>query len=162
MLLLADVGEHSFANAGITGPLCVEFTCHRWIPLTKASDAELWWFLWSGSEATVEQIIYRRRRWFEWPRRSLWLHCNDRWAWHITNSCQNHRRSASLLWRFKFIYAQTDYQTGHSYKHSLTHCDPGTLEVLKYYQIDSFHGVQEMQKLWAIGPFCIRSGSYYF
>ena len=31
----------------ITGPLCVEFTDHRWIPLTKASDAELWYFLWS-------------------------------------------------------------------------------------------------------------------
>ena len=28
-----------------TGPLCWEFTGHRWIPLTKASDAELWYFL---------------------------------------------------------------------------------------------------------------------
>ena len=28
----------------VTGPLCWEFTGHRWIPLTKASDAELWWF----------------------------------------------------------------------------------------------------------------------
>ena len=34
----------------ITGPLCGEFTGHRWIPLTKASDAELWCFLWSASE----------------------------------------------------------------------------------------------------------------
>ena len=32
----------------ITGPLCGEFTGHRWIPLTKASDAELWCFLWSA------------------------------------------------------------------------------------------------------------------
>ena len=32
----------------VTGPLCGEFTGHRWIPLTKASDAELWWFLWSA------------------------------------------------------------------------------------------------------------------
>ena len=30
----------------VTGSLCGEFTCHRWIPLTKASDAELWCFLW--------------------------------------------------------------------------------------------------------------------
>ena len=29
----------------VTGPLCGEFTGHRWIPLTKASDAELWYFL---------------------------------------------------------------------------------------------------------------------
>ena len=26
----------------VTGPLCGEFTGHRWIPHTKASDAELW------------------------------------------------------------------------------------------------------------------------
>ena len=31
----------------VTGPLCREFTGHRWIPLTKANDAELWCFLWS-------------------------------------------------------------------------------------------------------------------
>ena len=34
----------------ITGPLCVEFTGHRRIPHTKASDAELWCLLWSASE----------------------------------------------------------------------------------------------------------------
>ena len=38
----------------VTGPLCGEFTGHRWIPLTKASDAELWCFLWSAPEQTVE------------------------------------------------------------------------------------------------------------
>ena len=27
-----------------------ESTSHRWVPLTKASDAELWWFLWSAPE----------------------------------------------------------------------------------------------------------------
>ena len=32
----------------VTGPLCGEFTGHRWIPLTKASDRELWCFLWSA------------------------------------------------------------------------------------------------------------------
>ena len=34
----------------VTGHLCGEFTGLRWIPLTKASDAELWYFLWSASE----------------------------------------------------------------------------------------------------------------
>ena len=33
-----------------TGHLCGEFTGHRWIPRTKASDAELWCFLWSAPE----------------------------------------------------------------------------------------------------------------
>ena len=34
----------------VTGPLCGEFTGQRWIPCTKASDAELWCFLWSAPE----------------------------------------------------------------------------------------------------------------
>ena len=31
----------------VTGPLCGEFTGHRWIPRAKASDAKLGCFLWS-------------------------------------------------------------------------------------------------------------------
>ena len=34
----------------VTGHLCGEFTGPRWIPHTKASDAELWCFLWSAFE----------------------------------------------------------------------------------------------------------------
>ena len=34
----------------VTGHLCGKFTGPRWIPRTKASDAELWCFLWSVSE----------------------------------------------------------------------------------------------------------------
>ena len=41
----------------VTGPLCGEFTGHRWIPLTKASDAELRCFLWSAPEQTFVQTI---------------------------------------------------------------------------------------------------------
>ena len=37
-------------HRNVTGPLCGEFTGPRWIPRTKASDAELWCFLWSASE----------------------------------------------------------------------------------------------------------------
>ena len=32
----------------VAGHLCGEFTGPRWIPHTKASDAELWCFLWSA------------------------------------------------------------------------------------------------------------------
>ena len=53
-----------------TGHLCGEFTDDRWIPCTKASDAELWCFLWSA-----------RGWWFEMPSCPLWCHCNDiRWS----------------------------------------------------------------------------------
>ena len=41
----------------VTGPLYWELTSYRWISLTKASDAELWCFLWSSPEQTVEQTI---------------------------------------------------------------------------------------------------------
>ena len=34
----------------VTGPLCGEFSGHRWMPRTKA---ELWCFLWSAREQTV-------------------------------------------------------------------------------------------------------------
>ena len=36
--------------SSITGHLCREFTGHQWIPWTKASDGELWCFLWSAPE----------------------------------------------------------------------------------------------------------------
>ena len=38
----------------VTGRLWGEFTGHRWSSLTKASDAELWCFLWSAPEQTIE------------------------------------------------------------------------------------------------------------
>ena len=39
----------------VTGLLCGEFTSHRWIPITKARDAELWCFIWSAPKSTVEK-----------------------------------------------------------------------------------------------------------
>ena len=44
----------------VTGPLWGESTGHRWIPLTKTSDTELWCFLWSAPEQTEEQTIEKR------------------------------------------------------------------------------------------------------
>ena len=41
----------------VTGPLNGKFTGHQLIPLTKASDAELWCFLLSAPEQTVEWTI---------------------------------------------------------------------------------------------------------
>ena len=41
----------------VTDPFWGEFTSHRWIPLTKASDVELWCFLWSAPEQTGDLTI---------------------------------------------------------------------------------------------------------
>ena len=62
----------------VTGPLCGEFTGHRWIPRTNASDAELWRFLWSGPDKRLDR--QSRRPWFETPSRPLWRHCHDIWG----------------------------------------------------------------------------------
>ena len=55
-------------------PLCGEFTGHRWIPLTKASDTELWSFLLRLNKRLSKHWWGWR---FETPSRPLWRHCND-------------------------------------------------------------------------------------
>ena len=63
----------------VTGHLCGEFTGPRWIPRTKASDEELWCFLWSASQLTV----LSKQSWGWWfvtLSSPLWRHCNV-WPW---------------------------------------------------------------------------------
>ena len=44
-------------------PLWGESTGHQWIPLTKASDAELWYFFWvSTIEQTIETLVIWEHR----------------------------------------------------------------------------------------------------
>ena len=62
----------------VTGPLCGEFTGHRWIPLTKASDAEIWWVFYMHQNNRLS--TQSRHRWLETPSRSLWRLCNE---WRI-------------------------------------------------------------------------------
>ena len=53
----SDIFKKTSTNGNIfraTGPFWGESTGHRWIPLTKASDAELCWYLWSAPEQPVE------------------------------------------------------------------------------------------------------------
>ena len=58
----------------VTGHLCGEFTGHRWIPLTKASDAELSCFF----DLRLNKRLSKQSWgwWFEMPSRSLWHHCS--------------------------------------------------------------------------------------
>ena len=51
VLMITSSNENIFR---VTGHLCGEFTGLRWIPSTKASDADLWSFLWYAPEWTVE------------------------------------------------------------------------------------------------------------
>ena len=56
----------------VTGPLCGEFTGHRWIPRTKISDVELWRFLLLNKRSSKQSWGW----WFKTLSRSLWRHCN--------------------------------------------------------------------------------------
>ena len=64
----------------VTGPLCGEFTGHRWIPSTKASDAEPWS---RGLDVSFDLRQNKRLNkqswgwWFETPLHSLWRHRNE-------------------------------------------------------------------------------------
>ena len=69
----------------VTGHLCWEFTCHPWIPRTKASDAELWCFLWSALNKQLSKQSWGW--WFETPSRPLWRHCNVRMCYNETALC---------------------------------------------------------------------------
>ena len=77
----------------VTGHLCGEFTSHRWIPHTKASDAEFWCFLLYTSEfkrLSKQSLGW----WFETLSRPLWRHCDGhrcgrwctsaQWCWAIS------------------------------------------------------------------------------
>ena len=54
--------------------MCGEFTGPRWIPCTKASDTELWCFLWSAPEKWLSK--QRWGWWFETLSSPLWRHCH--------------------------------------------------------------------------------------
>ena len=56
------------------GPLWGESSGRRWIPLTKASDGELWCVLWSVLDKWLSK--QSSHLWFEMPSRSLWRHYN--------------------------------------------------------------------------------------
>ena len=58
----------------VTGPLWGESPGDRWIPLTKASGADFWYFDLCLNKRLSKQFTCR---WFERPSCSLWRHCND-------------------------------------------------------------------------------------
>ena len=72
----------------VTRHLWWESTGDRWILLTKASDAELWCFLWYAHNKRLSK--QSRCRWFETPPSSLWRHCNVdeiTGVWNVAYQC---------------------------------------------------------------------------
>ena len=69
----------------VTGPLCGEFTGHRWILLTKASDAELGVFF----DLRLNKRLSKQSWgwWFETLSHPLWRYCNGYCISMLKNSC---------------------------------------------------------------------------
>ena len=82
----------------VTGPLCGEFTGQRWIPPTKANDAELW---------CVFDLRLNKRWWLEAQSRSLWRHVmtqtKSMLKWPVRSTCTHfppeiHFKVQSMKW----------------------------------------------------------------
>ena len=67
----------------VTDPLGGESTSHQWIPLTKASDAELWCFLWCESEETVMLTVKMPVIWDTMALIVTSLLCTEFCTWDI-------------------------------------------------------------------------------
>ena len=91
----------------LTDPLCGEFTGHRWIPLTNISDAELWCFLWSAPERTVEQTTETSVIWVAIAliMTSIWRHaiCNH----HDDVNRLAHIKRTLMSWWVQLFLART-------------------------------------------------------
>ena len=91
----------------VAGPLWAEFTVHRWISLTKASDAELWYFLWCTPEQMFQQTIETP---VIWDATALIVTlCNDTWCVLVR------RIIVSLQWRHTECDGVSNHQRLHFY-----------------------------------------------
>ena len=75
--VLVSVGMMTSSNGNVfrvTCPVCGEFTSHRWIPLTKASDAKLWCFF--DLRLNKQLCKQSKRWWFKTPSLLLRRHYN--------------------------------------------------------------------------------------
>ena len=77
----------------ITGHLCREFTGHRWIPRTKASNTELWCFLNLNKRLSKQWWGW----WFEMPSCPLWCHCSK-------NIAVKTKWLPFYIWHFQILF----------------------------------------------------------
>ena len=81
----------------VTGHLCGEFTGHRWIPCTKASDAELWCL---NKRLSKQSWGW----WIETLSDSLWRHYNDE---YIHSTCSKTEVRGQRIFQFAYVCTDT-------------------------------------------------------
>ena len=88
----------------VTGHLCGEFTGPRWIPRTKAGDAELWFFL--DLHLNKRSSKQSWGCWLETSSRPFWRHHNELMShslpmwWDMVSSKYNDPCPSMLLCQF--------------------------------------------------------------
>ena len=87
----------------VTGPMC-QFAGQRWIPLTKASDAEIQVDVLSDLRPNKRLCKQSRHWWFETTSRPLWRHCNDGYCYSSLKSIQRRRNAASATFQHPLRY----------------------------------------------------------
>ena len=107
----------------VTGPLCGEFTGHRWIPLTKTSDADLWCFLRLNKRLSKQS----KPLWFDMPSHPLWRHCNVTTTqhalfWNITIVRMSVKRPWGTCVNRPINFHTNDYITKRSHKTNICEC----------------------------------------
>ena len=87
----------------VIGLLCGEFTGHRWITRTKASDAEFWCFF----DLRLNKRLSKQSWgwWFETLSRPLWRHCNAlRQAWGISVNLTDMKPNQNIASHISCLY----------------------------------------------------------
>ena len=115
-----------FTWQSVTKSLHLIFTGPRRIPHIKASDAELWCFLWS---ARLSKQSWGW--WFETPSCSLWRHCNaDAHLKHanLMQSDAQLRRVISMYWAHWCCQVKPTHCIPH--RHQIVLCTNDLIRVL--------------------------------
>ena len=87
----------------VTGPLWGDSTGHRWIPLTKTSDAELWSFLWSASVQRVKQAIETQVIWDD----IALIMTSSKWGWSQSEHWRRKARVLGICSDMLFLWIET-------------------------------------------------------
>ena len=140
----------------VDGPLPAESTGHRWIPLTKTSDVELWCFLYLH----LNKRLYKesRRRWLRCHRAHYDVTVMDYRCLHLTansylvsirllKSCfRLGRHRCPRDWHMKNIMAHVENIL-------ITQCiSVRYTDVLRYYNIYYFWFLSISHAIWKIVP----------
>ena len=123
-------------NFRVTGPLCEEFTSHRWIPSQRPVNGsfDIFFDLRQNTRLSKQS----RRRWFKTLPRSLWRHCN------VTAANSPHKRPVMRSFDAFSVFSPSTFhkgvrETSPIWSLQLTGRSPLEAKTAQLYQISCNH-----------------------